>query len=166
MPTYKCKLSESSLSSLIDNLRSYQKNVENLSNTITEGLTEKAKEHISHNLNSIANPDGNVEAKAGSYQYGNVGFAYMEGRQSEYLEYGTGVVGRKSPHPLASEAGWEYAKGPMIFTTKDGRVGWVYRQSGSDKWMFTEGIPAQMPVYNAAQELRKEVEHVVKEALN
>lgn len=165
MPVLKADLSSDSIGQLIEQLQKYQKKVESAPAKMVENLTKSADEKIQQHLNSITEKDGNVLANAGEFIFGDTGFAYLEGEQAAYLEYGTGIQGAGSPHPLASEVGWTYNSGPRIHTTKNGRVGWVYQESGTGKWRFTEGIPAQMPVYAAAQEVRDEMLSAAKEAM-
>lgn len=78
-----------------------------------------------------------------------------------FVEYGTGVVGAGSQHPEAGKMGWQYAVGETIFTTKDGRTGWVYpTKTGS--FRFTEGQEARPFWYEAAQELPLYINDAVK----
>lgn len=69
-----------------------------------------------------------------------------------FVEYGTGVVGASSPHPEAGEKGWSYAVGSKIFTTKDGRVGWIY-PTDEGGFRFTEGQVSRPFWHEAAEEL-------------
>lgn len=84
-----------------------------------------------------------------------IGYVIAGAAHAFYVEYGTGVIGQNSPHPEAAEAGWQYAIGGSIFTTKDGRVGWVYNKSSDgvfsgekNDWHFTEGQPSRPFMYN------------------
>lgn len=78
-----------------------------------------------------------------------------------FVEYGTGRPGANSPHPEAGDAGWQYAIGEKIFTTKDGRVGWIYpTKDGS--YRFTEGQPARPFWHDAAKELPNYIYEVTK----
>lgn len=77
-----------------------------------------------------------------------------------FVEYGTGVVGAASPHPKAGEMGWQYAVGEQIFTTRDGKVGWIYPKEGI--YRFTEGQPARPFWHEAAEELPLYINDAVK----
>lgn len=165
MPTYKANLSVSSLQKLLNEVREYQNKVEAAPAKIVQSLAKMGEQEIDRNIDGIADKDGNVLATAGSYSFGDTGFAYMQGDQAAYLEYGTGYQGKLSPHPLASDAGWEYGSGSTIILTASGKVMWRYRMSGTGQWKFTEGIPAQMPVLSAARSVRKKIPSAAKEAL-
>lgn len=165
MPTYKADLSVSSLERLLTNVREYQKKVEATPQELVRSLAEYGEHEIDRNIDGITDKDGNVLATAGSYAFGNTGFAYMEGEQSAYLEFGTGFQGQFSPHPGASEAGWEYGVGATIRETASGKKMWRYRLTGTGQYRFTEGIPAQMPVLSAAKSIRKRISSAAKEAL-
>lgn len=165
MPTYKANLSVSGLQKLLNQVRGYQKKVEEAPAKIVQSLAQMGEQEIDRNIDGIADKDGNVLATAGSYSFGNTGFAYIQGDQAAYLEYGTGYRGALSPHPGADDAGWDYGSGSTITETSDGRLMWRYRMSGTGQWRFTEGIPAQMPVLNAAQTIRRKIPTVAKEAL-
>lgn len=77
-----------------------------------------------------------------------------------FVEYGTGVVGAASPHPKAGEMGWTYTTGSKIFTTKDGRVGWIYPKDGT--YHFTEGQEARPFWHESAEELPKYIYDAVR----
>ena len=165
MPRFSAELSVTSLDHLIKELQDYQEKIVNVPAKIVQDLTVSAEDYIRQNLQEISNRDGNLQASVGSSVESKLGIAYLNGAQAQYLEFGTGVVGKRLPHPLSKEVGWEYGSGPRVFTTKDGRIGWAYEDSETGKWKFTEGIAPQMPVYMAAQALRDEIVEIAKEAL-
>lgn len=78
-----------------------------------------------------------------------------------FVEYGTGVVGAGSKHPEAAEMGWQYAVGEEIFTTKDGRTGWIY-PTKTGTFRFTEGQEARPFWHDAAQELPLYIKEATK----
>ena len=77
-----------------------------------------------------------------------------------FVEYGTGVVGAGSPHPEAGDEGWRYAVGEKIFTTKDGRVGWIYPKNGT--YYFTEGQEARPFWHDSVEELPLYIKEAAK----
>lgn len=138
--------------------------------TLTEMGTEKAKELI---------PVDTGEAQASILGYvlddECIGVINASGEYCVFLEFGTGVVGQSSPHPdsdwlaeasrLTGGKYTHYLSGKHIFTTKDGRVGWLY--PGDDgKLHFTEGIESQHFMYDTLIHLRSKLMEVAKEALN
>lgn len=161
MPALKANLSVSSLDTLLDNLKAYQQKVEAAPRKIVQGLTDYGKDQIQQNISAIRDKDGNYLATAGSYVFGDGGVAYMEGEQAAFLEYGTGTRGQSSPHPQADEAGWQYNKGPTISSTGD----WSYWDPVKGQYVHTKGIPAQMPVFKAANAIREKEVEAAKEAL-
>lgn len=87
------------------------------------------------------------------------------GGYCKYIEFGTGVRGRESPHPSAEYKAimqWAYNSGATIFTTKNGKEGWYY-PVGDGTWRFTEGMPSRPFLYETAQYLRKEAKRLAKE---
>lgn len=161
MPKLTANISVSSLDALLNDLKTYQKKVEEAPRKIVESLTDYGKEQIAQGIVSIQDKDGNYLATAGSYVFDNTGFAYMEGEQAAYLEYGTGVKGQSSPHPQANEAGWQYNSGSTIKNTGD----WSYWDPIKGQYVHTKGIPAQMPVLKAANAIRQKEVEAAKEAL-
>lgn len=138
--------------------------------TLTEIGTAKAKELI---------PVDTGEAQTSIIGYvldeGNIGIINASGEYCVYLEFGTGVRGQGSPHPSAewtAEASrltggkyTGYLSGKHIFTTKDGRIGWLY--PGDDgKLHFTEGIESQHFMYDTLLYLRSKVAEIAREALH
>lgn len=161
IPTYKANFSVSSLDALLNDLKAYQKKVEEAPHIIVEALADYGKEQIAQGIGSIRDKDGNYLATVGSYTFDNGGVAYMEGEQAAYLEYGTGIKGQASPHPKAKEAGWQYNSGKTIKRTGD----WSYWDPVKGQYVHTKGIPAQMPVLKAANAIRKKEIEAAKEAL-
>lgn len=161
MPTYKASLSVSSLDALLTDLEAYQQKVEAAPHKIVEKLVDYGKEQIAQGIGSIRDKDGNYLATAGSYVFDTTGFAYMEGEDAKFLEYGTGVKGQSSPHPQANQVGWQYNSGPTISSTGD----WSYWDPVKGHYVHTKGIPAQMPVLKAANAIRQKEIEAAKEAL-
>lgn len=78
------------------------------------------------------------------------------------VEYGTGTRGQGSPHPDADADGWRYNTGPAIFTTRDGRTGWIY-PTKDGRYLFTEGQPARPFWRDAGEELPKRIAAIARE---
>ena len=98
----------------------------------------------------------------------NAGFVKVASDHVAFVEFGTGVVGRNSPHTngeYLSKAAWSYASGSKIFTTKDGRVGWIY-PTDDGGFRFTEGMVARPFMYETALELEREVTRMAKEVFS
>ena len=82
-----------------------------------------------------------------------IGYIIAGAPHAFYVEYGTGAVGADAPHPMASEAGWEYMVGPHI-KEGPGGLGWGYDKSsdgvfsGDGDYHWTRGQPARPFMYN------------------
>jgi len=162
MPTYKADLSVSSLDELLRSVNAYKTKLEAAPVKIVSELAEIGQNEIQANINGITDKDGNYLAVAGEFTFGGTGFAFMQGEQAGFLEYGTGVQGQSSPHPQASQAGWNYNSGKTIHV-KTGS--WAYWDPARGRHVWTNGIPAQMPVLRAALAMRRKIREVAKGAL-
>lgn len=158
MPEFRAKLSE--IDDLIKELKAYKAKVEAAPNKVVEELAEIGRIEIQGNLGAITDVDGNYLAGSGKEVSGNTATAFMTGSQAYFLEFGTGIQGQSSPHPDANEHGWEYNTGATIKNNQ-----WRYYDPFLNKFVTTSGIPAQMPVLRAANEVRAQVSKVAKEAL-
>ena len=68
-----------------------------------------------------------------------------------YVEFGTGVVGERNPHPEPIE-GWQYD------VNEHGDKGWWYFNERDQKWHWTKGMASRPFMYNTLQLLRAEAE--------
>ena len=64
-----------------------------------------------------------------------------------FVEYGTGVVGARSPHP--NPDGWVYD------VNGHGESGWVYLSDNDSKLHWTNGVPARPFMYETAKALEE-----------
>lgn len=95
----------------------------------------------------------------------NAGFIRVTSDHVAFVEFGTGVVGQSNPHrngEYLSLASWGYVTGSKIFTTKDGKVGWVY-PTDDGGFRFTEGMPSRPFMYETALELERQYMQIAKE---
>jgi hypothetical protein len=98
----------------------------------------------------------------------NAGFVKVTSDHVAFVEFGTGVVGQQSPHTngeYLSKASWGYATGQKIFTTKDGKVGWIY-PTDDGGFRFTEGMKSRPFMYQTALELQREFPRMAKEVFS
>lgn len=72
-----------------------------------------------------------------------------------YVEFGTGIVGSKSPHPATSIANWKYD------VNSHGEKGWLYYKN--DKWHWTKGMPSRPFMYETGKQLESLVTTIAKE---
>lgn len=64
-----------------------------------------------------------------------------------YVEFGTGIVGAFSPHPMAGDHGYEYDK------NNHGFYGWLYYKDGAYHW--TKGFESRPFMLLTAMDLRE-----------
>lgn len=83
-----------------------------------------------------------------------IGYVVAGAPHAFYVEYGTGVIGARNPHPEAGKANWQYAIGEHIRVGPRGQIGWWYIKgsdgvfSGSDDIHWTQGQPSRPFMYN------------------
>ena len=110
--------------------------------------------------------------KSGSRTEKNVS---MIGAQAWYSEFGTGTRGQTSPHPLKGKFTLNpYNSGKTIRPASakvsqktgipPGALYWTYMDENGEIH-YTQGIPAQKEVYNAAQVVKKKVKSVIKKEI-
>ena len=85
----------------------------------------------------------------------NVGIIKAGAYYAAYVEFGTGVVGSKSPHP--NPQGWQYD------VNGHGDEGWVYYDDYSGKFRWTKGFKSRPFMYNTARQLEKECAKIARE---
>jgi hypothetical protein len=98
----------------------------------------------------------------------NAGFVKVTSDHAAFVEFGTGVVGQNNPHKngeYLSKAAWSYATGTKIFTTQDGRVGWIY-PTDDGGFRFTEGMESRPFMYETALELERDFSRIAQEVFS
>ena len=98
----------------------------------------------------------------------NSGFVRVTSDHVAFVEFGTGVVGQNNPHKngeYLSKAAWQYATGAKIFTTQNGKVGWIY-PTDDGGFRFTEGMPSRPFMYETALELQSKFKQMAKEVFS
>ena len=100
-------------------------------------------------LSSIQHTPGVVMKYGGSY------IIYTDCPWAKFVEFGTGIVGEKNPHPDTSIAGWKYD------VNDRGEYGWHYYKDG--EWHWTKGMPSRPFMYETDIELMMEVSKIAKE---
>lgn len=165
MPELKAELSVSSLDNLLSDLNSYKEKLEMAPQKIEADIAEIGASSIEDTLSNITDQDGNSAGTVGIEETENGIKVFNQGKQIAFLEYGTGEKGVKNSHPYSGKANWKYNSGTKIRHTKNGKRMWKYWDRLRGHWRITNGIPAQMQVYNAALKMREEIPHAAKEAL-
>lgn len=160
--------SKQSINMAIRRLNEYKKEVETKATELAMRLTDLGAEIVRMKIVEMgAYYSGELLSGVDGYFSPslNAGFIRVTSDHVAFVEFGTGVVGQSNPHKngeYLSLASWGYATGSKIFTTKDGRVGWVY-PTDDGGFRFTEGMPSRPFMYETALELERQYEQIAKE---
>lgn len=152
----------------IKQLNAYRKEVETKTTELARRLTDLGAEIARIKIVSLgAYYSGELLSGVDGYfsPMLNAGFVRVTSDHAAFVEFGTGVVGQASPHAngeYLSRASWGYATGSKIFTTKDGKTGWVY-PTDDGGFRFTEGMPSRPFMYETALEIERRCMQVAKE---
>lgn len=163
MKKFKAELSYDGIGKLIDDLAEYKKSLDDKCNEIVRRLEEMGVERA-----KALCPVDTGEARDSIIGYVDEGehtATIIAGSHCIYIEFGTGVIGKGSPHPSPEWLAfmkWAYGSGGTIFTTKSGRTGWYY-PADDGSWKFTEGMPARPFMYETVQFLKKQSARVARE---
>jgi hypothetical protein len=88
----------------------------------------------------------------------NVGIIKAGAYYAAYVEFGTGVVGKQSPHP--NPQGWQYD------VNQHGDEGWVYYDDESGTYRWTKGFKSRPFMYNTARQLERDCKKIAEEVFN
>jgi hypothetical protein len=167
--TIEINLNDSnSLRNAIVRLERYKKSVQKKAGLLVQKLTDYGAEIARVKIvNMGAYYSGELYSGVGGYFSPslNAGFVRVTSDHVAFVEFGTGIVGQNNPHKngeYLSKAAWNYASGAKIFTTQDGRVGWIY-PTDDGEFRFTEGMESRPFMYETALELQREFPRMAKE---
>lgn len=159
---------DNSIKNAIKDLKRYRKKVETNAKLLVQRLTDEGAEIARVKIVNLgAYYSGALLSGVDGYYSPslNVGFVRVTSDHVAFVEFGTGVVGQNSPHKngeYLSKAAWQYASGTKIFTTKNGKVGWIY-PTDDGGFRFTEGMPSRPFMYETALELQSKFKQIAKE---
>lgn len=106
-------------------------------------LEDRARFHVRDTVGKTGyDPTGELENFFRKYVEDTVGILRNEAPYAAFVEYGTGIVGKGSPHEFAGEVGWTYD------VNNHGEAGWVYQDEQGNYWR-TRGMAAHRFMYNA-----------------
>ena len=97
----------------------------------------------------LTNVGGYFDTKSG------VGIIKADTPYAIYVEFGTGVVGKQSPHPKP--------KGYKYDVNNHGDKGWLYYDENSGEFKWTKGFKSRPFMYNTARKLEKECAKIAVE---
>jgi hypothetical protein len=169
--TITVRLDPKSIADAINELEEYKKEVERRAKLLVQTLTDLGVEIVRVKIVGMgAYYSGELLSGVDGYfsPLLNAGYVKVSSDHVAFVEFGTGVVGQASPHSngeYLSKAAWSYASGAKIFTTKDGRVGWIY-PTDDGGFRFTEGMQSRPFMYETALELQREFPRIAKEVFS
>ena len=169
MTTITVNLNESgSVKKAIKDLKKYKKKLEKNTGLLVQKLTDMGAELVRVKIVSMgAYYSGELLSGVTGYYSPtlNAGFVKVASDHVAFVEFGTGIVGQNSPHKngeYLAKAAWSYASGTKIFTTKNGRIGWIY-PTDNGEFRFTEGMKSRPFMYETALELERKFPNIAKE---
>lgn len=168
MKNIEIRLDPKSVANAIKELQAYKKEVEQKARLLVQRLTDYGADIARIKIVDMgAVYSGELLSGVDGYfsPLLNAGFVKVTSDHVAFVEFGTGVVGQQSPHTngeYLSKAAWGYATGQKIFTTKDGKVGWIY-PTDDGGFRFTEGMKSRPFMYQTALELQREFPRMAKE---
>jgi hypothetical protein len=169
--TITVRLDPNSIADAIKELEEYKKEVERRARLLVQTLTNLGADTARVKIVEMgAYYSGELLSGVDGYYSPllNAGFVKVSSDHVAFVEFGTGVVGRTSPHrngEYLSKAAWSYASGAKIFTTKNGRVGWIY-PTDDGGFRFTEGMQSRPFMYETALALQREFPRIAKEVFS
>lgn len=155
----------------IKELNDYAKEVEQKTKLLVSNLTDLGADIARVKIVSLgAIYSGELLSSVSGYfsPLLNAGFVKVTNDHAAFVEFGTGVKGQSNPHTngeYLSKAAWQYAVGGKIFTTQDGRVGWIY-PTDDGGFRFTEGMESRPFMYQTALELQREFPRIAQEVFS
>ena len=162
---------DNGIKNAIKELKQYKKDVEAKTRLLVQRLTDEGADIVRVKIVNLgAYYSGELLSGVDGYYSPslNVGFVRVTSDHAAFVEFGTGVVGQNNPHKngeYLSKASWSYASGAKIFTTKDGKVGWIY-PTDDGGYRFTEGMASRPFMYETALELQSNFRRIAKEVFS
>ena len=153
-------LDPKSIDRAIQQLDEYAASLDRKAQELCERLANMGALYAEWNFSGVlyaGNIDYKVEVQKGQ---GNTYYILADGETVLFMEFGAGVKHAGSGHPKASEFGM----GPGTYPNQKHAFdpnGWWFNQDGEK--IHTYGNAPGMPMYNAGQDLRKEILQVAQE---
>lgn len=137
-----------------------RKDAKELPEKITKEVLKEGESLILENMRkqNIREAKGELSRSIFSEQDKEKGVVGVQAEYAKFVEYGTGVVGKGSPHPDPPEE-WEYDV-PSEHKTLDG--GWVYYDEHAGQFRFTYGAVSKPFMYHTYYDLRDRSMEIAK----
>lgn len=159
-------LNPSSIEKAIEKVKEYSNNVESKTRMLCERLAELGAWYAEWNFSGVdwtysGDVEYDIDVKGdGDNRY----VVYVSGQGVLFIEFGAGIS-LGYGHPLADQMGMGPGTYPPTNPEKphwNDPHGWWFKDSGGEK-VHTYGNAPGMPVYNAAQDLRREIKSIARE---
>ena len=153
-------LSQKEIQKAIKQVEKYKIDLNKKCIRLVEKLTDKGIKIAKFNVQNLgAYYTGELESSIDGYFSPSlgVGIIYAGSFYAVYCEFGTGIVGEKSPHPLAGQVGYVYD------VSNNGDSGWTYFNDRDGKFHWTTGMPSRPFLYDTIKELDNICEKVAKQ---
>lgn len=154
MTKIKMRLTSRSIEKAIREVKQYKQQLDEQVKALIRALVDKGVEIAKVQVRELgAVYTGELEASITGFfdEETGVGIIRTDCPYAVYVEFGTGVVGQRNPHPEPIE-GWEYD------INKHGDAGWWYFNERDQKWHWTKGMKSRPFMYNTLQILKVEAE--------
>lgn len=154
MTKIKMRLTSRSIEEAIREVKQYKQQLDERVKALIRALVDKGVEIAKVQVRELgAVYTGQLEASITGFfdEETGIGIIRTDCPYAVYVEFGTGVVGQRNPHPEPIE-GWEYD------INKHGDAGWWYFNERDQKWHWTKGMESRPFMYNTLQILKAEAE--------
>lgn len=139
---YSLELSVEGMEKGIKILKDYQKKLERarikIINRLADKFIEIVKDNIPVDTGELLNSINKIQIAKDVIE------VYTDNYYSQFVEFGTGIVGSNNPHPDISSINWRYD------VNEHGEKGWKY-QTRDGVWHWTKGQEGKEYWYKAYQ---------------
>jgi len=149
----KMKLTTRSIENAIKQVQEYKRELDDKVKALIKALVDKGVEIAKAQVRELgAVYTGELEESITGFFDESLGIGIIKTNcpYAVYVEFGTGVTGKRSPHP--TPMGWKYD------VNERGEDGWWYFNDRDKKWHWTSGMASRPFMYNTLQLLKAEVE--------
>lgn len=144
--TYELELSAEDIFKACDELDKFSQKLQKARIKLLNRLADYAIEVIRQNC--PVDTEQLINSIQKSEIFENTIEVYTDNAYAQFVEFGTGIVGKNNPHPDAGEFGWQYD------VNEHGIAGWKY-QGEDGQWHWTQGQESSKFMYLAFQDLEQ-----------
>lgn len=161
------RLSQESIANAIKELENYQKDLMRRIDTFTRRLAEVGVEIAQMQIVSMPVFDTGKLFDSIKFEKGDVltngvtYYVYSDCEYAPFVEFGTGMVGKQSPHPKPQSISMNGKTYDGYDSQGHGWEGWVYYKN--EHYYWTQGAEAKPFMYNTALLLAQKVHEIALE---